>query len=291
MKNLNFYASRNFFLLEKDGIDYEKSKYVVLGVPFDSTVSFRPGCRFGPDRIREFFYQLETYDIETGLDFEDIDVYDGGNLSFETNTEYIIKKIRRIVSEIVSDKKIPVLLGGEHTITLGGIKGLLEEDNEFFYIVFDAHLDMRDEYPLGSTLTHATVNRRIIEEIGEENILVIGVRAFSKEEYKFVKEHNIRVYPVDHEIDLSILKNRSVYVSIDLDVLDPSIAPGVGNPEPLGMSLKELLSFLKYIGEHSNVRVIDIVELNPVYDINGLTTAVASKILQKTLIYIEYFFR
>jgi len=287
MRNLEFYTSRFFSLIEKEGINYEDSDYIILGVPYDSTVSYKPGARFGPDKIRESFYELETFDFETGLDFEDINVYDAGNFSFEVNADNIVKKIRNVVSEIVEDDKIPVLLGGEHTITLGGIEGIIEMEDDIVYVVFDAHLDMRDEYPLGNRLTHATVNRRIIEKIGLENIVIAGVRACSKEEYDFIRKNKIKVYGVDEKIRMDFLRDKNVYVSIDLDVLDPSIAPGVGNPEPLGISLYRLMDLLRSISKYCNIKAFDIVELNPLYDNNGITVSVASKILQKLIIYIE----
>jgi len=291
MKNLSFYAERNLLLLGREEIKYDDSKYVVVGVPFDSTSSYRAGSRFGPDSIRKIFYQLETFDIETGIDFEDIPVYDGGNLPMETNIDNVLYKLKRIVSELVHENKVPIILGGEHTITLACIESVYEYFKDILYIVFDAHLDLRDEYPLGVKISHATVNRRVFEKIGEENIVIIGARAFSREEYEFVTLHNINVLNSIRKLNsfLDKTSTRKAYISIDLDVLDPSIAPGVGNPEPGGISLRELLAYLKVISQKLRVKAFDIVELNPIFDHAEITAAVASKIMQKTVTYIERF--
>ncbi|MBS7641945.1 MAG: agmatinase [Candidatus Bathyarchaeia archaeon] len=269
---------------------FEDSKYVILGVPFDSTSTFRSGSRFTPQAIRTLIDNLETYSIRTGIDLEDVALCDIGDLNESLSVDEMLHMVKSVVSEIIGYGKIPITIGGEHTLTLGIVKTLPEVQVVFL----DAHLDLRDEY-LGCKVCHATVARRILELSNVKSIFHIGVRAISKEEYIFSSSMNI---PYITTLDLrrgfkkaiSIVesrldKNTPIYISIDMDVLDPAYAPSVANPEPDGIDTGMLLDIIEYLASYKVIG-LDIVEATPMYD-SGLTILQASKILIEAIGYIE----
>lgn len=264
---------------------------MLFGVPFDSTASYRPGSRFGPTAVREASINIETWSWRTNMDFEDVKIHDAGDISIvHGDCSETIRRIKETIEGIHSCGKIPIMIGGEHTITLGAIRGL----KDVALISFDAHFDMRDEY-LSNKLSHACVMRRIVEEIGNKRVAIVGVRATCKEEIEYVREKNI-FYITSYEINgsshidiVSRLKDYlkdvdKIYLSIDMDVLDPSNAPGVSNPEPEGISTSILLNILEGI---SNDRIVgfDVVEISPPYD-NGITSVIASKIIYEVCCFI-----
>ena len=261
----------------------ENSKPIatIFGVPFDSTHSYKPGCRFGPDAIRDVFNNIEIFQPEFGVDLEVEAITDLGNTRHTVVAAEMLQMVKNVTSELKKQDKQIIILGGEHLITLGSFTCFPKDTG---YVVFDAHYDLRDQYA-DIKLSHAAYLRRIVEERGSENIVHVGARAFVKEELAFLKEHNI-VTVSDKEIrdgngpkllkDITSTFDR-VYLSVDLDVLDPAFAPGVGNPEAVGISSRELYDLITTF-QNKKIVAADIVELNPTYD-NGSTASMAAKII------------
>ena len=253
----------------------------VFGIPFDSTHSYKPGCRFGPDVIRDAFNNIEIFHPQFGIDLESVNIEDLGNTTHTVVASEMIDMVGKITKELVAKNRQLFILGGEHSLTYGTYMSFPKETG---YVVFDAHYDLRDEYA-NTKLSHAAYLRRIVEKRGADNILHVGARAFVKEELAFLKEHNIKTIS-DRQVregkGPQLLKEfassfDSMYTSFDLDVLDPAYAPGVGNPEAAGMTSRELFDLI-YSLENKKVTGVDIVELNPQYD-NGATASIAAKIM------------
>ena len=261
--------------------DDSESVAVIFGVPFDSTHSYKPGCRFGPDAIRDAFNNIEIFQPEFGIDLEAVNINDLGNTKTTVVAAEMLQMVENITSELKKQSKQIIILGGEHLITLGSFTCFPKDTG---YVVFDAHYDLRDQYA-DIKLSHAAYLRRIVEKRGSENIVHVGARAFVKEELTFLKEHNIATVS-DKEIrngdGTKSLKDitstfDSLYLSIDLDVLDPAFAPGVGNPEAVGISSRELYDLITTL-QNKKIVAADIVELNPTYD-NGSTASMAAKLI------------
>jgi len=261
----------------------ENSKPVatIFGVPFDSTHSYKPGCRFGPDAIRDAFNNIEIFQPEFGIDLEVEAISDLGNTRHTVVAAEMLQMVKNVISELKKQDKQIIILGGEHLITLGSFTCFPKDTG---YVVFDAHYDLRDQYA-DIKLSHAAYLRRIVEERGSENIVHVGARAFVKEELAFLQEHNIATVS-DKEISNGngpkLLKDitstfDSVYLSVDLDVLDPAFAPGVGNPEAVGISSRELYDLITTL-QNKKIVAADIVELNPTYD-NGSAASMAAKMI------------
>jgi len=253
----------------------------VFGIPFDSTHSYKPGCRFGPDVIRDAFNNIEIFHPELRVDLETANIEDLGNTKPTVVASEMLDMVRKITKELVGTNRQLFILGGEHLITYGTYLSFPKETG---FVVFDAHYDLRDEYA-DIKLSHASYLRRIVEEKGADNILHVGARAYVKEELEFLEENKIKTIS-DKEIRQGkapqILKDHistfdKLYTSFDLDVLDPAFAPGVGNPEAVGISSRELFDMI-YSFENKKVTGIDIVELNPTHD-NGSTSSLAAKIM------------
>ena len=279
MSFLDLYMNRNP-LITASNSDSEPVA-TVFGIPFDSTHSYKPGCRFGPDVIRDAFNNIEIFHPQFGIDLETVNIEDLGNTSHTVLASEMIEMVGKITTELVAKKRQLFILGGEHSITYGSFMSFPKETG---YVVFDAHYDLRDEYA-NVKLSHAAYLRRIVEKRGAQNILHVGARAFVKEELEFLKENNIKTIS-DRQIREGkgpyLLKEfassfNSLYASFDLDVLDPAYAPGVGNPEAAGMTSRELFDLI-YSLENKKVTGVDIVELNPQYD-NGATASIAAKIM------------
>jgi agmatinase len=279
MSFLDLYMNRNPMITSSSG-DSEPVA-TVFGIPFDSTHSYKPGCRFGPDVIRDAFNNIEIFHPQFGIDLESVNIEDLGNTTHTVLASEMIDMVGKITKELVTKKRQLFILGGEHSITYGTYMSFPKETG---YVVFDAHYDLRDEYA-NIKLSHAAYLRRIVEQRGADNILHVGARAFVKEELEFLKEHNIKTIS-DRQVregeGPQILKDfassfDSMYTSFDLDVLDPAYAPGVGNPEAAGMTSRELFDLI-YSLENKKVTGVDIVELNPQYD-NGATASIAAKIM------------
>jgi len=278
MSFLEFYMNKNPLITSSSE---DEPKATLFGVPFDSTHSYKPGCRFGPDVIRDAFNNIEIFHSELQVDLETVCIEDLGNTKQTVVASEMVDMVRKITGELLEKNRQLFILGGEHLITFGTYLGFPKETG---YIVFDAHYDLRDEYA-DSKLSHASYLRRIVEERGPDNILHVGARAFVKEELAFLKENKIKTIS-DKEIRQGkgpqILKDHvstfdKLYTSFDLDVLDPAFAPGVGNPEATGITSRELFDMI-YSFENKKITGIDIVELNPTYD-NGATASLAAKII------------
>ncbi|WP_455368080.1 agmatinase [[Eubacterium] cellulosolvens] len=271
---------------------FEKADYAILGVPFDRTSSFRGGSRFAPNAIRQASLNIETMSVRSNIDLEEVKITDLGDLAETANAEELIHRVRAIVEDILKLAKLPILIGGEHTLTLGTIQSL---PKDACVICFDAHLDLRDEY-LGERVCHASFMRRVIELIGSENVLYVGTRAISNDEYEFARENRmfyIRSHELNHrkmetcinKITEETMHFKKKYITIDMDVLDPAFAPGVGNPEADGISTTILLDILSKICD-STVLGLDLVEANPLFD-HGQTSIAAARILFEGIAAIE----
>lgn len=279
MSFVDLYMNKNPMITISD----EESEPVatVFGVPFDATHSYKPGCRFGPDVIRNSFNNIEVFHPEFQVDLESVNIEDLGNTRHTVVASEMIDMIKKITTELVAKQRQLFILGGEHSITYGTYTSFPKETG---YVVFDAHYDLRDEFA-DTKLSHASYLRRIIEERGAENILHVGARAFVGEELEFLKENNIKTIS-DKEIregkGPQLLKDHvstfdTIYSSFDLDVLDPAFAPGVGNPEAVGISSRELFDMIHSFKE-TKITGVDIMELNPYHD-NGSTASLAAKIM------------
>ena len=278
MSFLEFYLNKSSLITASGA---SEPVATVFGVPFDSTHSYKPGCRFGPDVIRDAFNNIEIFHPELKVDLENVNIEDLGNTKHTVVASEMLDMLRKITGEILGKNRQLFILGGEHLITFGTYMSFPKETG---YVVFDAHYDLRDQYA-DIKLSHASYLRRIVEERGADNILHVGARAFVQEELAFLKENKIKTIS-DKEIRQGkgpqILKDHistfdNLYASFDLDVLDPAFAPGVGNPEAVGITSRELFDMI-YSFENKKVTGVDIVELNPTYD-NGSTASLAAKII------------
>lgn len=262
----------------------------ILGVPFDSTTSFKPGTSFGPDTIRSATGGLESYNIVLKKDITNIKVCDLGNISHYSNPKFMIDETYNKVKEIFHNKnnkeqnKFIVGLGGEHTITYPIVKAYKEKFKNLIVMQFDAHADLRENYEF-EKFSHACVMNLIGEEIGFNNLYQFGIRSMDKEELKFAKKTNF--YPLHKYKTRDIIKilnkseelnDKEIYITIDIDVLDPSYCPGTGTPEPCGLTTTEFFEIL-YTLRKFNVVGMDIVEINPMVDISGITAITGAKIL------------
>ncbi|WP_232697941.1 agmatinase [Brevibacillus daliensis] len=269
--------------------DYEESQAVIYGMPMDWTVSFRPGSRFGPARIREVSIGLEEYSPYLDRLLEDIKYFDAGDIPLPFgNVEGSLDAIRTFVSKVLADNKIPVGLGGEHLVTWPVIQAMYEKYQQDLVIFhFDAHTDLRDSYE-GYPYSHSTPIKKACNLIGGKNVYSFGIRSGMKEEFEWAKE-NMHLYKYDVlepvKQVLPTIGNRPIYLTIDIDVLDPSAAPGTGTTEAGGITSRELLDTIHHMANAgANVVGFDLVEVAPVYDHSEMTQIVASKILRELLL-------
>lgn len=270
--------------------DYEESKIVLFGAPFDSTTSFRPGARFGSSAIRHESFGIETYSPYQDKDLTDLKVFDCGDLELCFGSpEDALKDIEEQARKIVNDGKLPIMLGGEHLVTFAAVKAVFEKYPKMHIIHFDAHADLRDDY-LGAKLSHACVIRRCFELVGDGRIHQFCIRSGDREEFRFADEHTDM-----HKFDFGGLTelatelksdNLPVYFTIDLDCLDPSVFCGTGTPEAGGVNFKELLNAILEVSK-TNIVGADLNELAPMLDISGASTAVACKVLRELILSIN----
>lgn len=265
--------------------DYSGADIVIFGAPFDGTVSYRPGTRFGPAAIRNESYGLETYSPYSDRDLTDMKVFDAGDLEFPFgNTQAVLDATEKFVSMVLEDEKTPVMLGGEHLLTLGAVKAAYKKYPDLCIVHLDAHTDLRTEY-FGEELSHSTVLKQIWNLVGDGKIYQFGIRSGEKYEFEFAREHTVmRKFDLE-KFDEAVEKlgDKPVYFTLDLDVLDPSAFPGTGTPEAGGVSFKELLSAVLQLNK-LNVVGCDIVELSPHYDQSGASTATACKITREIIL-------
>ncbi|MEK5038396.1 agmatinase [Sporosarcina sp. FSL K6-3457] len=268
--------------------DYEESRLVIFGAPFDSTTSFRPGTRFASKTMRSESFGIETYSPYQDKDLEDIAVFDGGDLELSFgNTAKALAQIEEFAAKVLEDNKLPCMIGGEHLVTLGAIRAVAEKYPDLHVIQFDAHADLRDDY-LGETLSHATVIHRVWDLLGDDKIFQFGIRSGDRSEFQWGQDH---VYTNKFNFNgleqvIEQLQGKPVYLTIDLDVLDPSVFPGTGTPEAGGVTFIELLQAMLQVTE-LNIVGCDINELSPIYDQSGVSTAVACKVLRELLLAVN----
>ena len=259
--------------------DYNTSDIVMLGLPFDGTVSYRSGSRFAPEQIRLASWGLEEYSPVFDKELADVNFHDVGDLEFPLgNTYKSLDMIQENVEQIYNDGKRVFGIGGEHLVTLPEIKAVSKFYNDLAIIHFDAHTDLREEY-LGEEMSHSAVIRHCSKIVGADNIKQIGIRSGMKEEWEFMKKHNTLCHKFS---DIDCIKSKPVFVTVDLDCLDTSIMPGTGTPEAGGMTFKELNEWFKYLKDF-NIIGADVVELAPDYDSSGASTAVATKVIRELL--------
>lgn len=272
--------------------EYDESKIVIFGAPYDCTTSYRPGTRFGPRDIRAESFGIETYSPYQDKDLTDCKIFDSGDLELRFGSpESALDDIQARTAEILSDGKLPLMLGGEHLVTLGQFRAIAERYNNDVYILhFDAHADLRDEY-LGQHLSHACVLRRCYDIIGDGRIFQFGIRSGDREEFRFAEKHTIMYKTGIDGVSFDALpevierlKGKNVYLTIDLDVLDPAFFCGTGTPEAGGATFNQLLDAIIKIGNSLNIVGADLNELSPHYDQSGASTAIACKLLRETLL-------
>jgi agmatinase len=269
--------------------DLEKSTAVLYGMPMDWTVSFRAGARFGPGRIRESSLVHEEYSHYLGRELTEINYYDAGDIPLAFgNPEKSLKQIGDFVSQVLALGKVPIGMGGEHLVTWPVVEQVAKKYPNLAVLHFDGHADLRSDYE-GEIYSHATPLYKISQLIGGENVYQFGIRSMTKEEVAYTKSAGIHFYPFDVweplQQVLPTLKGRPVYVTIDIDVLDPAHAPGTGTPEPGGITTRELLQAIHGIS-HSEVNVVgaDLVEVAPAYDPTEKTPITAAKIIREMLL-------
>ena len=259
--------------------NYASSDIVMLGMPFDGTVSYRSGSRFAPEQIRLASWGLEEYSPRFDKHLEDVNFHDAGDLEFPLgNTYKSLDLIEENVEQIYKDGKRVFGIGGEHLVTLPEIKAVAKFHKDLAIVHFDAHTDLREEY-LGEEMSHSAVIRHASRIVGPENLKQIGIRSGMKEEWEFMKKHNTLIHEYS---ELDELKGKKIFVTVDLDCLDPSVMPGTGTPESGGMQFNELMGWFEYL-KNFDIVGADVVELAPDYDASGVSTAVATKVIRELL--------
>lgn len=269
--------------------NYEDARIVLYGAPFDSTTSYRPGTRFASRMMRAESYGLETYSPYQDFDLEDAAVFDGGDLELcFGDTQKALDDIHDFAADILKDNKLPLLIGGEHLVSLPAIRAVYEKYPDLCVIHFDAHTDLRDDY-LGAKLSHASVIRRVWDFVGDGRIWQFGIRSGERAEFYWAKEHtHLQKFNFDGlENAVAQLKGKPVYLTIDLDVLDPSCFPGTGTPEAGGVTFMQLFNAMLSIIQGCQVVGCDLVELSPMLDASGASTATALKVLREMLLGLE----
>ena len=272
---------------------FSEADYVILGVPFDVTSTYRTGARFGPTAIREASLNIETYSFSSGVDVEDLRLHDLGDLHVTGDAEETLKRLEKVVAELLEEKKIPVLIGGEHTITLGAARAFKERTCAV--ISFDAHLDLRNEY-MSLKTSHTTFMRRLNEQVKPKRLIEIGTRAVCREELAYAKKTGINYFTADQirsegvddtlkKIESLIGDAKQVYLTVDLDVLDPAFVPAVQNPEPNGLCSHMFYNLLNGLCD-SRVAAFDVVEVAPNYD-NGNSAVQVARTIFEMLCHIE----
>ncbi len=264
--------------------DKENAKIWFFGAPLDKTTTYLKGTSKGPEAIRDAMIQTEEYDIRTGSNILDVGLFDLGDIKLTDGNETEI--IRKKTEEILKNSKTPLMLGGEHSVTLGVIQAIKNSGRNFKVVSFDAHADLRDTFEFDKN-NHACVMRRIVDEIGKENILEMGVRSIAEEE-KIFSDRMIFRYQLRDNFEnakkrlADFVKDANVYITVDMDAFDPGVAPGVGTPEPDGLLYHEVLELVKVLKNAKKIVGMDIVELRPLPE-NNVTEMTASKLLMETV--------
>lgn len=274
---------------------FEKANYIIFGVPFDVTSTYRTGARFGPNAIRQASLNIETYSFRTGIDVEDLPLHDLGDLHVSTNPKKTVEMLKLVVEDILAAGKMPIAIGGEHTITFGIMKGLGARARKTALVSFDAHLDLRKEFR-GLKLSHATFMHRINEEVKPAKIIEVGTRAACKEELAYAEKSGIEFLTsqqirkegpeqITQKLREKLAPYENLYLSIDMDALDPAYAPAVQNPEPEGIETHTLLDILCALCD-SRVVGFDVLEVAPNYD-QGTSAITAARVMFEMLCQLE----
>ena len=264
---------------------YEEAKVILFGAPFDSTTSYRPGTRFASSSIRKESFGLEIYSPYQDVELEEKAVCDVGDLELPFgNARKALQIIENQTAQIISDNKIPLLIGGEHLVTYGSVKALAQIYPDLHIIHFDAHADLREDY-MGEALSHATVLRRCHDLLGDQRIFQFGIRSGDKAEFEFAKTHVVQERFTCNTLKsvVTSLKGKPIYLTVDLDVLDPSQFPATGTPEAGGWDFNTLRTAIMDVLS-LNVVGLDVNELNPMLDATGQSTALAGKIIREIII-------
>ena len=288
---MNKFSNINTFMGMEN--PYDKSDIVVYGAGFDGTTSNRPGARFASSSMRPEFYGLETYSPILELDLEDFKICDMGDLDLSIgDTDKVLQEIYEGTKQIIQDNKIPFMIGGEHLVTLPAFKAVYEKYEDVYILHFDAHTDLREEYNNNKN-SHATVIKRIWDIVGDNKIYQFGIRSGTKEEFDFSLKENhtyMEVGNINTFKDIvDKLEYKKIYITIYLDVFDPSIFPGTGTPEPGGVTYREFENIFSIL-KNSNVDIVgcDIVELSPDYDNTKVSTVLACKVLRELALVLGY---
>ncbi len=269
--------------------EFEDAQFVILGVPFDRTTTFRPGARFGPDSIRQHSWNFESYDLETGVDLSEVAIHDLGNAEEYGSASDMVAGVREEVARVYAAGKIPITLGGDHACSPPCVEAY-PDPGALGVLYIDAHMDFRSSY-LGDARSHACSSRRIVERVGARNVVVLGVRSVSHEEVDenraigmaYVTAHEVAEEGIESSVQraLNMLKADRVYVSLDIDAIDPAYAGGTGTPEPFGLTPRDV----KYaIGQVApRLAGLDIMEVSPPYD-SGNTSALAARLAREAIV-------
>jgi agmatinase len=264
----------------------------VFGVPYDHTSSYRAGSRFAPRAIRDASLNIETYSLRANVDIEHVPIHDAGDIHIVDDVSEMLSRVEAVTKDIVDSRRVPVLIGGEHTMSLGAVRSL---PGSVGVVSFDAHGDLRNEYG-GGEISHATVLRRITDRVGTDNVLVLGVRALCKEEADFIEKNNIRtltpwelraqgLVKATERVAAFTRRFEHTYLTIDSDALDPGFAPGVANPEFNGLTPDELIT-LAIAAANERMIGFDLVEVCPNYD-TGITSVAAARIIFEVIAQAE----
>lgn len=269
--------------------EYNEARVVIFSCPMDTTCSFRPGTRFAGPAIRTDSFGVEWYSPYMDMDLKDYNTCDTGDLDLPIgDVKQCLEIIENATTEILNDNKLPMMIGGEHLVSLGVFRAMAKKYPDLRIIHLDAHTDLREDF-FGMELSHATVLRKGYDLLGDNRIFQFGIRSGSKKEFEWAKTHThlqkFNLNGLDEVCEQ--IKDYPVYITIDLDVLDPAYFPGTGTPEPGGITYKELLDAIQSFTKLNKVVGADIVELSPHYDASGASTAVACKTLREMILLLH----
>lgn len=282
---------RNLSVFQSCDANYDEANVIIFSSPMDATCSFRPGTRFAGPSIRQESIGMEWYSPYFDRDLKDYKTCDIGDLDLPMgDVEADLDEISRVTADILSDGKKTMMIGGEHLVTLGTIREYVKKYPDLHIIHFDAHTDLREEF-LGRELSHATVLRKCYDLLGDGRIYQFGIRSGDRSEFKWAAEGHTHLRKFDLvglDECIKTLKDKPVYITIDLDVLDPSIFPGTGTPEAGGITYKELQQAILDMRGLNNIVGADIVELSPHYDPSMVSSQVACKVLREMVLLLHY---
>ncbi len=279
---MNFIKEPNFIGCDAS---YKAARTVIAGLPYDGTSSFRPGSRFAPDSIRKYSYSIETFSHEQERDITDYKIADLGNLELPYgDSKAVVKLVEELAAKMLKDKKKALYIGGEHLLTYPIMKQYAKKYKDLKVIYFDAHADFREGYK-GSRLSHASAARLTAEEAGNENLFMFGIRSFERNEWLHMKKHNIfvdsKVERFDEVVDM--IKGHPVYMSLDMDVFDPSCLPGLGTPEAGGIFYTDFMKLMPGLTKLDIVGM-DVLEISPEYDAHGNSSIFAAKVIRELIL-------